>query len=456
MKTLLLTSSLLATQMLIAQPTNDELLQRIEKLESKQSISDKIKLGADYRFSYDNISYKMASGDHVSNPSLLTNRLWLKMAYTEDDHLSFHAKLAYNKVFGQPNLTADNTFDTFDWFGSTTNTDNQLRVKEAYIDYKDSSLFGVNIPWSFGVGRRPTTYNQLISLRDDEAASSPLGHIVCAEFDGGHLGFNLAGVTGISGAYIKFAAGRGLSTVQPSVYPTPLAKSGSNINMFDTNIVFYSDKKLHTEMQLLHATNLVDITNAGYDNTGTFSPANYNATLHTVGDMNLGSFMVKYTEPSLHNSIFFASFAISQTDPKSGERMLGSSDKKTGTSYWVGAQTQSFLSKRGKWGIEYNHGSKYFRSFTYSEDTVAGSKLAARGDAYEVYFTEYLYKELSCQIRYTYIDYKYTGSQGFFGSQTGTPMLISDLTQAPASGSDLAKNVVDTAQDIRIYLRYRF
>jgi hypothetical protein len=58
---------------------------------------------------------------------------------------------------------------------------------------------------------------------------------------------------------------------------------------------------------------------------------------------------------------------------------------------------------------------------------------------------------LSFQLRYTYIDYEYSGSNGFFGSTTGTPMT---MEQAIANG--YGANVVDKAQDIRAYLRYRY
>ena len=222
------------------------------------------------------------------------------------------------------------------------------------------------------------------------------------------------------------------------------------------NVVTYATKNLHTELQVLHATNLVDITNAGYTATGSFNPANYDATLQTVGNINLASYMLMYNVESMKDMKLFASFALSQTDPQNGQTMLGSDTSKVGHSFWIGTQFPSLISKKGKWGVEYNHGSKYWRSFTYSEDTMVGSKIAARGDAYEAYFTEPLYKGLTCQLRYTYIDYSYTGSNGFFGSQTGTPLKIDDLKKSPASQSALAANVVDVAQDLRLYLRYRF
>ncbi len=137
----------------------------------------------------------------------------------------------------------------------------------------------------------------------------------------------------------------------------------------------------------------------------------------------------------------FASYAYSKTDPNSGKRMLGSTDKKSGKSVWVGTQVPLV---GGKLGLEYNKGSKYWRSFTYGEDTMIGSKIAARGTALEAYYTHPLTKALSAQIRYTKIDYDYTGSNGFFGDG-GTPIKISD---AKARGM----NPVDKAQDIRAYI----
>ena len=132
--------------------------------------------------------------------------------------------------------------------------------------------------------------------------------------------------------------------------------------------------------------------------------------------------------------------------------MLGSYDSQTGYSYWIGTQMPSLISEKGKWGIEFNHGSRYWRPFTYGEDTAIGSKIAVRGDAYELYFTEPIVDALSFQLRYTYIDYDYSGSNGFFGGQSGAPMKISDIP----SSTDLSGIVVDKAQDIRAYLRYKF
>jgi len=204
----------------------------------------------------------------------------------------------------------------------------------------------------------------------------------------------------------------------------------------------------------------------------------------------------------LADTKLFGSFAWSKTEPEAGSMMLGSADDETGTSYWVGAQVP--VTEKGNFGVEFNHGSQYWRPFTYAEDTMIGSKLAARGDAWEAYFNYQITDALSAQVRYTDISYDYTGSNGFFGNYSGGANSIDDMKAGaagwdqmgggnPANPTDIynvaetmavmngthadptdpndpfmaqagqmagAKamlpNIVEAAQDFRFYLRYRF
>jgi hypothetical protein len=74
--------------------------------------------------------------------------------------------------------------------------------------------------------------------------------------------------------------------------------------------------------------------------------------------------------------------------------------------------------------------------------------MAARGDAVEAYYILPITKGFSAELRYTKIDYEYTGSQGFFGG-SGVPMT---MDEAKAFGMD----PIEEAQDIRLSFRYRF
>ena len=136
--------------------------------------------------------------------------------------------------------------------------------------------------------------------------------------------------------------------------------------------------------------------------------------------------------------------------------MMGTNDSETGSSYWLGVNMPNLTG--GRFGIEYNHGDENWRPFTYGEDTLVGSKLATRGDAVEVYWSQPLIsKAFSMQVRYTSITYDYTGSNGFFGSG-GTSYSMSDaktinqLFGMMGAGYD----PVEEAQDLRVYFRYRY
>jgi len=188
----------------------------------------------------------------------------------------------------------------------------------------------------------------------------------------------------------------------------------------------------------------------------------WNVGLVDVGDLTGGSLSLQVNgigdgiSDFLDDSVFFLSYAFSKTDPQGthntlsgpATEMLGSPDSETGYSYYAGLQVPGFATGQ-RFGIEYNHGSKYWRSFTYGEDTLIGSKLAARGDAYEIYYTLPLVgKNLTAQLSYVYIDYDYTGSDMFFGS-TGTPMTPSEAAMNGAT-------FIDKASNIRASIRYRY
>lgn len=432
--------------------TLEEIQDQISDM-NKKTNGNNLKFDVDFRTSYDNIQYTMADGSKRENNALFTNRLWLNMNYAATKNLSFTGQLAYNKVFGERSYSPDGTLTTdgFDWVTNETAHDNTLRVRSAYFFYQDDEFFGADIPWTISIGRRPSTNGHLINFREDDGASSPLAHTVNVEFDGASAKFGTEELIGLDGSYFKLCAGRGMSDAEPRFNPDPYASTNaktSNIDMVGVIVVPYDDKQYSIGMQYTYANNLIDLAAV---------PA-YTGEMETVGGLHTATAFAMVNgigdgiSDFLDDSMIFVSGAMSKTNPYAGQGMLGSSDTETGYSYWIGTQMPSLISEDGKWGVEFNHGSKYWRPITYAEDTMIGSKIAARGDAYEIYFTEPLVDDiLTFQLRYTYIDYDYSGSNGFFGSTTGTPMSMSE-----AVGAGAGSMVVDKAQDIRAYIRYKF
>ena len=438
----------------------DDLQQQIRELKI-ESAGQNLKFGVDYRVTMDSIEYKMADGSKATNHDLLTNRLWLNMGYKYNDNLAFIGQLSYNKIFGE-NLNTDpndSGYPDFDWIINENLTDNSLKVRQAYFLYHGEQFVGLNnVGWSFSLGRRPSTDGFLVNNREGfDEAQSPLGHSINVEFDGLSLNTKWDEVTGIPGAAIKLCAGRGLSnaTTRFTMAGTDYAESDNQTDDIDfVGFIFtpYNDGQYNVKAMVYHATNLI-----GYDinevmagdfvfrDFGNLNNATVSVEVNGIGEL-INDF--------LDNTRVFASYSMSQTDPNSGMAMLGSADKETGHSYWVGVNFPGFM-EDDSFGIEFNHGSKYWRSFTYGEDTIIGSKLAARGDAFEVYYNLPIIDDAwVAQIRYTHINYDYTGSNGFFGSASGTPMdMQTALGMSQAFGTPPP---VEEARDLRLLLRYKF
>ncbi len=432
--------------------------ERIEELEeavaelTRSTSGSHLKFKIDYRFSIENMQYDMADGSEQKNDSFMTNRLWIDMGYKATNNLSFKGQLAYNKAFGARSGASNpqtNSYETFDWISNENAYDDEIRVRQAYFLWQDQEFFGLDMPWTFSVGRRPSTNGHLINFRDDDHASSPLAHGINVEFDGASAKFTLSKEWGTS---VKLCAGRGMTNAAPKFSSTPYAETDDvdGIDLAGLIFVLYDDKQYSLNTMYYYADNLIDAVDAadqtqGFQTVGGMHSGTANLTINGIGD-ELSDFLDETT--------FFISGAFSTTDPDANQGMLGSAagESKTGTSYWLGTQFPSLLTEDGRWGVEFNHGSKYWRAITYAEDTNIGSKIATRGDAFEAYMTEYLVDDiLSIQLRYTYIDYDYTGSNGFFGNTTGSAMTM-DAAVAGGMGSQ----IVDEAQDIRFYIRYRY
>ena len=435
---------------------------------NKATSGNHLKFGVDYRFAVDNLQYKMADGSEADNDAFMTSRFWLNMDWSATENLSFKGQLAYNKAFGARTGASNPTtssFETFDWIANENAFDDSIRVRSVYFLYRNDTFIGTEVPWTFSVGRRPSSNGHLVNFRDDDQPSSPMGHTINVEFDGMSSKFSFDNV--VEGMYIKFCAGRGMSNAAPKFSPTPYAEVPENqgayagINLGGLIFTPYDDGHYSVSTQYYYASNLIDMADPmaqdqtkGFDTVGGMHSATINFISNGIGD-EINDF--------LDETILFVSAATSVTDPEDDTRMLYASmdasmnptetgESKTGYSYWIGTQFPSLISDDGRWGLEYNKGTKYWRSITYGEDTNIGSKLATRGSAYEAYFTEYLIEDiLSLQLRYTYIDYEYSGSNGFFGETTGAAL---SMDEAVAFGQ--GANVVDTAQDIRFYLRYKY
>lgn len=463
------------------------LKKQISSLKAKTG-GDNIKWNVDFRTAYDVIGYKTTKGNSSWN-QIFTNRPLLGMGYAPKDNIVFKGLISYYKAYGQSTSQAFNAFNYFDWIvNETPNPNGELRVKEAYWLYFGENFLGADIPWTVSFGRRPTTDGLLVNYRDDQNPKSPLGHIINTEFDGASFKFNLENVTDIPGMYFKLCMGRGMTNANiryASIQPNITGQTGDNnktgsfviSNMSGEEytkvegyshtdlagfiFVPYDDGQYSVHTTAFKAWNLPGMVIADHNNTASFGDFQQVGDMYGAAISLLAQGIGDEISDFLDDTNAFVSFAWSKTVPDGNRQMLGMRDSngnvigaapgesKTGTSWYLGVNWPCQLIDDARVGVEYNHGSKYWRSFTYAEDTLVGSKLATRGDAYEIWLNKNLIgKILTAQLRYTYINYDYTGSNGFF-AEGGTSIDVD---------SPLGKqmDVLDKAQDIRLYVRYRY
>ena len=385
---------------------------------NKQSSNDNIKFSVDFRNAVDVLEYKNNdTGETASNSSLLTSRLYLDMAASPMKGLIFKGRLAVYAMWGAHlNYTGAAGSDSAglkDWAGSSKATDTVMRVKEAYFVY--SNKLGSQ-PVSFSIGRRPSTNGFLANYRENEKKpGSPLAHTTNMEVNAAMV--KLSWDRFIEGAYTKFVFGRahtgeienvyGLDKTDPwSPYAT-VDSDDENVDFFVMPGNAYDDGQYQVMYQWAHIFNTKGLQ---YNDPTTFKAAAGTADLLSVG-LKVDGIGDEWSD-FLDETTVFVSGAYTNYNAKDGYQLLGSEDggSQSGSSIWVGAIIPDMITDSGKFGFEYNHGSKYWTPMTWAEDTAIGSKIAVRGDAYEAYWNFNLFgvKYLPSQVRYTYAQHDYT------------------------------------------------
>lgn len=409
----------------------DALNAKIEKIEkinayqnkkiskvNQQSANDNVKFSVDFRNAADVLDYKdNDTGETASNSSLLTSRLYLDMAASPMEGLIFKGRLAVYAMWGAHlNYTGAAGSDSAglkDWSASSKATDTVMRIKEAYFVY--SNKLGSQ-PVSFSIGRRPATNGFLANYRENEKnPGSPLAHITNMEVNGAMLRLDWSRF--IPGAYTKFVYGRahtgeienvyGLGTTDPWGPYAKVDGDDKNVDFFVMPGNAYDNGQYQVMYEWAHIFNT---KGQQYNDPSTKTAAAGTADLFSVG-LKVDGIGDEWSD-FLDETTVFVSGAYSYYNAKDGYQLLGSEDggSQSGSSVWVGAIIPDMITDNGKFGIEYNHGSKYWTPMTWAEDTAIGSKIAVRGDAYEAYWNFDLFgvKYLPSQIRYTYAQHNYT------------------------------------------------
>lgn len=385
-----------------------------------QSANDNIKWDIDFRSAVHNINYKGLTGSESN--TLMSNRLWLGMGSKVTDDLFFYGQLAVYNYWGtQPE---DIFWNDDNWRASSQPHDVDLRLRQAYFVYKFGNDW--NVPMSFSVGRRAATDGFLANHREGTAKpGSPLAHITNMEVDAAMVQFDFDNVL-FPGSYLKVVYGRSNDPMSSSTFPY-LNDTGSGDDTVDFLVLPMS---IYNDGQNNLMTQYARITNIKGQSAKAAGTAQLGAISYQLDGLNEDI-------DWLNDSTLFASAAFSHTAPDSNIPILGTLENKTGYSFWAGFLFPDQLTNGGRFGLEYNYGSKYWTPMTWAEDSITGSKIATRGNVYEGYWNiPIVGKNLTAQLRYTYLDHHYSANTSY--------MVDPELQN------------LDHSEELRAYVRYKY
>jgi Protein of unknown function (DUF3373) len=412
----------------VSQADFNELADSVGDLEDRSDSWDlaaRVKFYGDFRARHDYYNATGASGLEYDNDSLWTNRFRLNMRVKATENVEFKARLAMYKAWGTPTTVRGagqngngQVFPMWDGNSTRNPSDNALRVDRAFVNW--NNIGGAPI-W-FSIGRRPTTDGPPSQVRmgSDERMATPIAYMDWP-FDGISMGYAYRwGNEAMGTGRIRFCYGRGFE--DGLELDTVNTLSDMDFGGLSWDVMKKGNRFINLQSFLaVNVFNYPDFQDPVINQfaAGDFGPRmNLGNILHTTG----------IYQDKIGPVNFFAAGGWSQTDPNENgmfNDMLGmmmgttgpNTDKEDGYSVFLGARYD--IDSIGlKLGAEWNWGSENWISMSPGHDDMYLSKLATRGNVYEIYGIydlptgEAISKYAKTFIRFGYqrYDYDYSGS----------------------------------------------
>ncbi|MDD3813763.1 MAG: DUF3373 family protein, partial [Desulfocapsaceae bacterium] len=424
-------------------------------------LAARFKLDGDFRARMDYYNADTVFGRTLNNDTSFTNRFRLNMRVGVTENVDFKGRLAMYKVWGMESAFQDDSgamWPQFDGNSTRTPSDNALRVDRAFVNF--NNLFGAPV-W-FSIGRRPTTDGNPANIRMNlsERAGTPL--IMDYAFDGISMGYAYKWGGDLGSGRIRVCYGRG--------FEDGLQTDGDPLN--DMDFVGMSWDILKKGDRFLYAQSFLANNVFNYPN---FQDPIINSMFGDMSGMgdreNVGNLQhsgITYMD-KFAGLNFFVAGGWSRTDPNEngmfndyvGMMMMQAGpnqDSENGYMAHVGLRYD--IDQVGlKLGAEWNYGSQYWIGMTPGHDDLYQSKIAARGNVYEVYGIYDLpmgekiskYAKTFMRLGYQHYEYDYAGSNDW----NMYAYDLSDATDLMKLGM-LGQDPVESADQVYLTLEATF
>lgn len=403
----------------------NEVLEELDDKSEAWDLASRFKFSGDFRARLDYYNADTVFGRSLENDTLWTNRLRLNMRVKATEDLEFKGRLAMYKTWGNQSAFTDDSgamWPVFDGNVSRTPGESSaLYVDRAFVNWNNIA----DLPMWFSIGRRPTTDGppSEVRLGVDERLATPMAFMNWP-FDGLTLGYGWNwGTDAMGTSKIRFCYGRGFEDGLE-------ADTLGNVDDMDFAGISWDIMKTEERFAYIQSFMAFDVIN--YPN---FQDPIINQEFGNMSGLgprtNLGDIWhtaAVYQSQIGKNFQYFLSAGYSQTQPNSngmfndfaamGAGLTGpNTDEEDGYSFYAGIRYD--IDDAGlKLGAEYNYGSEYWVAMSPGHDEIYQSKLAARGQVYEVYLIYDLptgeaiseYAKTFIRLGYQHYEYDYAGS----------------------------------------------
>lgn len=458
-----------------------QLDKRLAKVE-KKTAGDNIEWGGDMRVRYDYQNWHIdqynqfmgmdpMTGKPIvmpvpaqdwNNSAQYSIRLRLKMRAQINPNLIFMGRLSMYKLYGGADVPIFNGSPN-----TVYNGFNASRVPSNDIVHVERALFRYdfpNVPVTFAVGRMNTTDGPPLEVREGTSRqATPQAIMVNAEVDGLHVDYHMDTLGFPEGTTFGICAGVGYESgfggggqVNETYAMTPYGIGKINAMkdstvvgwIYDMPLLWMTGDTINDARFILGYNRFGSMTDIPYGALNNFpipsayyypSPQYVTAT-NNLGDMDQWGLTWKHTIADTFTYFVSGGYIKSHPNGKVSQYgfggLLGDPDhSKSASAYYLGVNWKPV--DKLALGLEYNHGSK--RWFTYTPSAGESSdKLAARGNVWESYI-HWNFAE-NVVLKFGYIHYDY--STAFSGWHIAPGDLdYYDLTENPVLPYPFPKTV---------------
>ncbi len=428
---------------------------------SEWDLAARVKLYGDFRARMDYYNAESVFGTKFNNDTAWTNRFRLNMRVAATENVEFKGRLAMYKAWGMESAWQDDSYTAspqFDGNSTRTPSDNALRVDRAYVNFNNIG----GAPVWFSIGRRPTTDGNPAGIRMNSTERSGTPLIMDYAFDGISVGYAYKWGGDLGAGRVRVCYGRG--------FEDGLQVDGDGMEDMDFigmswDILQKGDRFLYAQSFL--AANVVNYPNFQDpiidqmfgDMSGMGNRVNVGNIQHSAA-----TYMDKFAGLN-----YFVAGGWSVTDPNENGMFndyVGMMMGQTGTNqdnengYHAHVGIRYDIDQVGlKLGAEWNYGSEYWIGMTPGHDDLYQSKIAARGNVYEVYGIYDLptgaaiskYAKTFMRVGYQRYEYDYAGSNDW----NMAPYDLSNATDQFKLAA-MGVNAIESADQVYVTLEASF